>query len=278
MGSELKKMSLIVPGCVLMAASFVLFFNPFHISPGGVSGLAMIISHFTGTGAGMWVILMNIPLATLAFLKFGWKLIASTIVCIVLFSALIDLFAWLPTPVEDIMLAALCGGALVGLGVGLVFRAGATTGGTTIASKVLLIYKPHIKMGVALLALDSIVIVLTAAVFADFALAVYAFISMLLAAKIIDAVLYGFDYATLVYIVSPEHEQIGSAIQARLARGVTYLRSQGGYSGKQGHVVLCAIKRGQLTALRDVVSEVDPQAFLIVTEGHQIFGSGFSSH
>ena len=276
MNQSIKNAGLIVVGCVLMAASFNLFFDPFHISPGGVSGLAMIISYFSGTGAGFWVALLNLPLAILAYIKLGWKIIASTLVSIALFSALIDLFAWMPAPVDDLMLAALCGGVLTGLAVGLIFRAGATTGGTTIAGKVVLLYKPHLRMGLVLLSLDGAVVAVTAIVFRNFALAIYAFIAMFVSSKIIDAVLYGFDYATLVYVISEKHHEIGLLIQARLERGVTYLEAQGGYTEKPTRIVLCAIKRGQLTALRAAVKEHDPAAFLIVTEGHQIFGSGFS--
>jgi len=159
----------------------------------------------------------------------------------------------------------------------LVFRGGATTGGSDIASKLLLTVRPHLRMGKIVLALDGFVIGLTAFVFRDFSLAVYAFIAMFIASRIMDSVLYGLDFATLTYIISERHREIGEAIQTRLGRGVTYLEATGGYTGGHKRVVLCAIKRGQLTALRGVVSELDPHAFLIVTEGHQIFGDGFLS-
>lgn len=275
MRHRLKDILFIALGSFLFALAFNLFFDPFRISPGGVTGLSMILSHFTGLPVGAGVLLMNIPLVVLTFLKLGWRIIISTAATIAIYSALIDLTAGVVSPVDDLLLASLCGGALIGVGLGLIFRGGATTGGTAIASRLLQSYKPHIKMGKIILALDGFVIGLTAFVFRDFSLAVYAFISLYLTARVMDAILYGFDFATVTYIISDQHEKIGLAIQTRLDRGVTYLEAVGGYTGKGKRVVLCAIKRGQLTDLRNLVGEVDTGAFLIVTEGHQIFGDGF---
>ena len=276
MHQKFTSAALICTGCFLFALAFNLFFDPFHISPGGVSGLSMILSHFTGLSVGTGIILMNIPLVIMAYLRLGKMFILSTAFATALSSVLIDLTAdRIASPVDDLLLAALCGGVLIGVGLGLVFRGGATTGGSDIASKLLLTVRPHLKMGKMVLAIDGFVIGLTAFVFRDFSLAVYAFIAMFIASRIMDSVLYGLDFATVTYIISERHREIGDAIQARLGRGVTYLEAEGGYTGGRKRVVLCAIKRGQLTALRGVVSELDPSAFLIVTEGHQIFGDGF---
>ena len=277
MSHRIRDVSLICVGSFLFALSFNLFFDPFFISPGGVAGLAMIFSHFTGLGVGVYIIMMNIPLVVLTYMKMGKGIILSSAVTIALFSLMIDLTAGLTSPVEDKLLAALCGGVLIGVGLGFIFRGGATTGGTAIASKLLLYYHPHLRLGKIILALDGLVVGITAFVFRDFSLAVYAFIALYLASRIMDAVLYGFDYATLTYVISDKHAEIGEAIKERLERGVTYLEAAGGYRGNHTRVVLCAVKRGQLSALRKILEELDPQAFLIVTEGHQIFGSGFLS-
>ncbi|MCL2857035.1 MAG: YitT family protein [Oscillospiraceae bacterium] len=277
MRQKLTNAALIIVGCVLYAFAFNLFFDPFRISPGGVSGLSMILSYFTGLSVGTGIILMNIPLVIMAYMRLGKIFILSTAVATALSSVLIDLTAWVSPPVDDLLLASLCGGVLIGVGLGLVFRGGATTGGSDIASKLLLSVRPHLRMGKIVLGIDGFIIGLTAFVFRDFSLAVYAFIALYIAAKILDSVLYGLDFATVTYIISEQHQEIGAAIQTRLGRGVTYLEAEGGYKGGSKRVVLCAIKRGQLTALRGVVGDLDPHAFLIVTEGHQIFGDGFLS-
>ncbi|MCL2579701.1 MAG: YitT family protein [Oscillospiraceae bacterium] len=265
----------IVLGCTLFALSFNLFFDPFRISPGGVTGLAMVISHLTGLPVGVGVLLMNIPLVLIAFLKLGVGIILSSALAIAVLSAMIDLTAGVIPPVDDLLLAALCGGILSGVALGLIFRGGATTGGTAIAGKLLQHSRPHIKMGKIILGLDGFVVGLTAFVFRDFSLAVYAMISLYLTARVMDAILYGFDFATVTYVISDRYQEIGGAIQAGLDRGVTYLEATGGYKGNNKRVILCAIKRNQVTDLRSLVTKIDPDAFLIVTEGHQIFGDGF---
>jgi len=277
MRQKLANAALIIIGCTLFALAFNLFFDPFRISPGGVSGLSMILSHFTGLSVGTGIILMNIPLVIMAYLRIGKMFILSTALATALSSVLIDTTTWVPTPVDNLLLASVCGGVLIGTGLGLVFRAGATTGGADVAGRLLLTRWPHLRLGKMILMIDGFVISLTALVFRDFSLAVYAFIAIFIATRIMDSVLYGLDFATVTFIISERHQEIGAEIQASLGRGVTYLEAAGGYKDERKRVVLCAIKRGQLTALRGVVSELDPHAFLIVTEGHQIFGDGFLS-
>ena len=273
---RLKNAALILVGCFIYAASINLFFEPFRISPGGVTGISIVLNHyFPSLSVGTGIIMMNIPLVIAAYLKLGRVFILSTAIATALSSVFIDLGGWLASPVDDLMLAALCGGVTIGAGLGLVFRGGATTGGTDIASKLLLHRRPHLKLGKIVLLLDGLVVGLNAFVFGDFSLAVYALIAIYLATRVMDAILYGFDFATLTYIISDKYAEIGKAIQTRLGRGVTYLEATGGYTDTYKRVVLCAVKRGQITALRGIVQEIDAGAFLIVTEGHQIFGDGF---
>lgn len=270
-----KRFLLVGIGCLLYALSFNLFFDPFRISPGGVSGIAMIISYLTGFPAGMAILLMNVPLIILAWVKIGPDFIVSTAVATAVSSLLIDLTARIPTPVEDYMLATLCGGVLIGIGMGMILRGGATTGGTDIVSKLVWLHRPHLKMGQVVLAVDGAVVLLSALVFRDFALAVYAILGIYICGKLMDTILYGFDFSTLTYIISDRYMEIGDAIQERLERGITYLEAQGGYAGTPKKVILCAIKPKEVPALRAIIEEFDPGAFFIVTEGQRIFGDGF---
>jgi uncharacterized membrane-anchored protein YitT (DUF2179 family) len=130
-------------------------------------------------------------------------------------------------------------------------------------------------MGQVVMIVDGVIICLSAAVFRDFSLAVYALIGLALCGKVMDSILYGFDFATLTYIISDRPYEIGKALQEQLERGVTYLEGQGGYTMKPKKVIVCAVKRGQVAALRNIIDTMDPNAFLIVTDGHQIFGDGF---
>lgn len=274
----IRQVGLIAVGCLLYALAYNLFLDPFKISPGGVSGLAMVIGHLTGFPAGISIILMNVPLLILAFLKLGANFIIGTAIATVLSSLLIDLTAWMPTPVDDPMLAAVCGGVLIGAGLGFILRMGATTGGTDIVSKLLQVARPHLKMGQIVMVVDGAIVCLSSIVFRDFSLVVYALIGLTLCGKVMDAILYGFDIATLTYIISDRYREIGDALQEQLGRGITYLEAQGGYTLSPKKVVVCAVKRGQVSALRGIIESIDPNAFLIVTEGHQIFGDGFNSN
>ncbi len=273
--NKAKQMGLIAVGCLLYALAYNLFLDPFKISPGGVSGLAMVIGHLTGFPAGTAIILMNIPLIILAYLRLGAGFILNTAIATLLSSTLIDLTAWMPSPVDDPMLAAVCGGVLIGAGLGFIMRMGATTGGTDIVSRLVQAARPHLKMGQVVMIVDGVIICLSAAVFRDFSLAVYALIGLALCGKVMDSILYGFDFATLTYIISDRPYEIGNALQEQLERGVTYLEGQGGYTLKPKKVIVCAVKRGQVAALRNIIDNMDPNAFLIVTDGHQIFGDGF---
>jgi len=273
--NKAKQMGLIAVGCLLYALAYNLFLDPFKISPGGVSGLAMVIGHLTGFPAGVAIILMNIPLIILAYLRMGAGFILNTAFATFLSSTLIDLTAWMPSPVDDPLLAAVCGGVLIGAGLGFIMRMGATTGGTDIVSRLVQAARPHLKMGQVVMIVDGVIICLSAAVFRDFSLAVYALIGLALCGKVMDSILYGFDFATLTYIISDRPYEIGKALQEQLERGVTYLEGQGGYTMKPKKVIVCAVKRGQVAALRNIIDTMDPNAFLIVTDGHQIFGDGF---
>jgi len=273
--NKAKQMGLIAVGCLLYALAYNLFLDPFKISPGGVSGLAMVIGHLTGFPAGVAIILMNIPLIILAYLRMGAGFILNTAIATLLSSTLIDLTAWMPSPVDDPLLAAVCGGVLIGAGLGFIMRMGATTGGTDIVSRLVQAARPHLKMGQVVMIVDGVIICLSAAVFRDFSLAVYALIGLALCGKVMDSILYGFDFATLTYIISDRPYEIGKALQEQLERGVTYLEGQGGYTMKPKKVIVCAVKRGQVAALRNIIDTMDPNAFLIVTYGHQIFGDGF---
>ena len=209
------QVGLIALGCLLYAGLQPVL-DPFKISPGGVSG-HMVIGHLTGFPVGIAIILMTVPLIILAYLRLGASFIISTAVATFLSSILIDLTAWMPTPVEDPLLAAVCGGVLIGAGLGFILRMGATTGGTDIVSKLLQVARPHLKMGQIVMVVDGAIVCLSSLVFQDFSLVVYALIGLTLCGKVMDAILYGFDIATLTYIISDRHYEIGKELQEHWA-------------------------------------------------------------
>jgi len=272
-----KEFLLTTAGCILFAVSFVLFLEPNLIAPGGISGLGMVINHLTGFPLGLSIILMNTPLLILAFIKFGAKFIASTLYATVLSSLLIDAgMQLLPAFTDDILLVSLYGGLLLGAGLGLVFAGGATTGGSDILSKLLRLRYPHVRLGRIMLVVDTVIIIICATVFRNINLALYAAISLYVSTIVIDAIIYGGDHAVLTYIISDRYREVGTAIQEELERGITYLCGTGGHTGAGKQVILCAVRRSESAALNEMVNTIDPDAFLIATEAHQVYGSGFS--
>lgn len=270
--------AMVTLGCVLFALSFDLFLDPSRIAPGGVSGLAMVVKYLTGLPIGMGILLMNIPLQIAAFLKLGKRFILYTAYATVLSSVLIDLWAFLPAFTNDLLLASIYGGLLMGAGMGMVFAGGATTGGSDVISKLVRLRYPHVRLGKIILLVDCGIVAISATVFQDINRALYAAISLYVSSLVIDLIMNGFDYATMIYIISDFSSEIAAKIQDKLERGVTYLSGQGAYEGAPKKVILCTVKRNESAALYDIVHEIDPNAFLIASEAHQVFGCGFSPY
>ena len=179
---------------------------------------------------------------------------------------------------DDLFLAALAGGALMALGIGLVFRGGGTTGGSDIVTKFLRLKYKHVKTGSVFLAVDSVVVVLSAIIFHDIEVALYAALSLVVSATVLDRVLYGTDEAKLVYIISDKGDEIADVLMSRLDVGVTYLEGQGAYTGNDKKVLMCAAHKRAFPRIREVVTDVDDVAFMIVSSAQEIFGEGFKNH
>ena len=263
-------------GCVFFALSVDLFLDPSQIAPGGFSGLAMVVKYLTGLPIGAVVLAMNIPLLIMAFLKLGKHFLLYTAYATILSSVLIDLWAFLPAFTQDLLLASIYGGVLMGAGLGMVFAGNATTGGSDIISRLVRLRYPQLQLGKILLLVDCIIIAISASVFHDINRALYAVISLYVSSLLIDMIMNGLDYATMIFIVSDHSEKIASAIQENLERGVTYLDGRGAYGGTHKQVILCTVKRNESSALYNIVHTIDPNAFLIASEAHQVFGNGFS--
>ena len=266
-------------GSTLFALGFALFLQPNDISPGGISGLALVAVELLGTGSvGSLSILINLPLFVLGGLKIGKRFFAGSLLGMVLSSLLIDAFARVPmSPVEPLM-AALYGGVVCGLGLGVVFVCGSSTGGSDILVRLLKRRYRNVPIGQISMYFDAIVCVLTGLVFRDLTKALYTGIAVFVTGQVIDAVVYRFDYSKVALIVSKEYEPIAQAIGTKLDRGATFLHGEGSYSHKDTKVVLAVVKKQQVTELKELVMELDPDAFVIIQEAHQVLGDGFSRY
>lgn len=266
-------------GCAIFALGFDLFLEPNGLNAGGISGLAMIFVHVTGTGSvGLISAAANLPLFLLGGKKIGMRFFVGSIFGTIFFSLFVDLFAAIPTFHTEPLLASLYGGLLCGVGLGIVIMAGASTGGSDIVVRLIKRRFRSLPIGQITLMFDVVVCVLTGFVFGDVSNMLYCLIVVFLSGQVIDMVVYRFDYSKVAYIISREHEAIAAAISDKLERGVTYLYGQGYYSKNDTKVILTAVKRDQLVELKDLVVAIDPDAFIIVQEAHQVLGDGFARH
>lgn len=266
-------------GGAVFALGFALFLEPHGLNAGGISGLAMVFVKLTNLGTvGLVTALINLPLFIMGGMKIGKKFFWGSLVGMLTSSALLDLFAMIPAPNVDPLLGALYGGAMGGIGLGIVFIAGASTGGSDIVVRLLKLKLPNVPIGTICMCFDLCVAVLTGLVFRDLAKALYSGVALFINGQVLDAVVYRFDYSKVALIISREYDAIAKRVARELDRGATYLNGQGAYSGRETKVIMTAVKKHQLADLKRIVVEIDPNAFIVVQEAHQVLGEGFSSY
>ena len=277
-GSErkLRTLARVFTGSAIFALGFDLFLLPNALNAGGLSGLSMVIVSVLGTGSvGSVAILLNLPLFAIAGLRIGKRFVLLSLVGMLFSAVFLDLFAGLPAPAQEPILGAVYGGFLCGLGIGMVFAAGGSTGGSDIVIRLLKQRWRGVPIGTLAILFDLSVAAITGFVFRDIACALYSGIAVFVSGQVVDAVVYRFDYSRVVLIISQHHELIAQNIASELGRGATFLNGEGSYSHRPTKVVLTAVRRQQLPRLKEIVVTVDPAAFMIVQEAHQILGDGF---
>ncbi len=266
----------IIIGCALFSVGFDLFLIPNELNAGGLSGLSMIFVHLTNFGSvGVLTAILNIPLFALAGIKIGKRFVLFSLMGTALSSLFIDLFSYFPAPQTDPLLGSIYGGAICGLGLGLVFISGGSTGGSDIIVRFLKRRWVNVPIGTITMCFDAAIAIMTGVVFKNFMSTLYSGIAIFISGFVVDAVVYRFDYSRVALIISKHHDLIASRIASELGRGATYLHAEGSYTGDHFKVVLTAVKRQQLAELKCLVSQIDPDAFIIVQEAHQVLGDGF---
>ena len=268
---------LMTVAAAIYSAGVSLCLDPNSLAPGGVTGISVILNRLTSLETGTWILLLNIPILAVGMWKFGFRFILSTMYCTVLTSLFTNIFSRLGALTEDLFLAAVAGGALIALGMGLVFKAGSTTGGMDIIIKLLRLKFPHMKTGTLFLTLDAIVVTSAALLFWNIEKGLYSGMAIFITSVVLDLVLYGRDSAKLIYIISDRHESITRRILEELDIGVTYVNGSGAYSGKEKNVILCVIRKNLSPKAEEIVKEEDPLAFMIITRATEIYGEGYKN-
>lgn len=267
-------------GAVIYGVGVVLFFDSNNIAPGGVSGISIILDKTVGImSTGTWSFVINIPILLLGAFKFGGRFIFSTVYTVTLSSLVMDTAARLNIVLtDDVLLAAIFGALLTGGGIGLVFRSGATTGGSDIIIRILRTKYRHISTGSLFFGIDCAIIAISAIAFGNVSSALYAAVVSFLQTRIINTVLYGTDSARLVYIISEKSDAISKRLLLDLETGVTILDGHGAYTNSEKEVIMCVLPPKNLPKAKDIVRCEDEEAFLVVTSATSVFGEGYKKN
>lgn len=266
-------------GSAIFALGFSLFLEPNNINSGGISGLAQAIAHVIGIqNVGLLSVLLNLPLFLIGGIRVGKRFFAGSLIGMLVSGVLIDLFASISIGFQDALVSGIYGGLLCGLGIGVVFAAGTSTGGSDILVRLLKLHYRNVPIGMISMTFDALVVILTGIVFRDISRALYSGIAVFITGQMMDLVVYRFDYSKVAIIISDQAEAIAKAVAEKLDRGVTFLDGQGYYTRQDKKVVLTVVKKGQLADLKELVMERDEAAFVIVQEAHQVLGDGFSHY
>lgn len=273
----IKKYTMLTIACVIFGIGVALFVDPNDLAPGGFTGLAIMINRLIPVNTGMLYLILNIPVILLGIRKFGWKFTVSTLYSILAVSLFTDLFHLMTPVTYDPLLGAVFGGALIGVGIGLVMRNGGTTGGADIVIKCLKIRIPHMKTGTLMLMLDAVIIGMSGIVFGNFNAVLYGILSSVATSAALDFVLYGGDEARLIYIISDKAEGIAEKLLEDVDIGVTFLNGSGAYHNTEKKVIMCVVKKQIAPRVEEVVENDDQGAFMIITNASEIYGEGYKS-
>ena len=279
---DAKELIMLLAGSLVYAVGVSMFLDPNRISPGGVTGIAFVLSHFLPFETGMINFVINLPLFIAGWIRFHDKFIARTVLSLVVTSLAMDTLPnllpdYIPVT-NDLVIAALSGGALMSVGLALVYLGGGSTGGTDIIIKFIRQKYIHLKTGLLSFLLDCFIGSVSVLVFREIDLGLYAVLTLVVQGYVLDRILYGGDEAKLVYIISKKHSEISARLMHELEVGVTFLNGSGAYTGEEKNLVMCVFRKPLYQKVRHIVKEVDPAAFMIVSNATEIFGEGFKDH
>ena len=275
-----RNAALIIIGCAIQGLAYALFLIPHHFVPGGVSGIAIIINYFAGLPVGLLIMVLNIPIFLLGLKTMGRRYVLNSLAGMVASSLFIDFFNQvlaLPSATDNPVLASIYGGVMLGIGLGIVFRGRASTGGSDIVGMILHRYT-GMSIGYGIMVTDFVVISASGLALRSLEAPLYGYLVLFLSSKLIDIVLEGWNYSKLVIIISARTGEIADFILKGLERGGTALRSRSLFLNREGEVILTVVHRKQLAELKARVKTIDPDAFVIINDTYDVLGRGFKSY
>lgn len=272
--------SLIIIGSFILAAGFVLFITPYKITPGGVYGIAISLHYLFGWPVGLTALCMDIPLTLLGIKilgpRFGYKTVIGFMLTAIFVDGITMFYGDQPLVANEPLLSSIFGGVFLGLGLGLIFKSKATSGGTDIVAMIISKYT-RLPVGQLLIYVDSVIVLIGLIVFRDFKIPLYSLIVIFITGQVIDTVLQGVTYDKTLFIISDRFEAIRDKIIMDLERGGTYIHGTGMYNGAEKTVIFTVVSRREMAILQEYIHEIDPKAFVTVINANEILGEGFKS-
>lgn len=275
-----KSLALILSGTFIMSLGYVYFISPYKITPGGVYGIAIVIHHLFDLPIGLTALAFEIPITLLGLKllgpKFGWK----TVVGFVSMAGFVDLLTYfngdVPLVKDDTLLSAIFGGVLIGVGLGLVFKSRASSGGSDVIAMILNKYT-RIPLGTLVIYVDSAIVLISLVAFKDWTIPLYSWLVIYITGKAVGIILEGASYEKAIFIISDKYDEIKETIIQDLNRGGTIFHGKGMYNQEEKQIIYTTVSRREFELLKDYIYEIDPKAFITVTEAHEIIGEGFKS-
>jgi uncharacterized membrane-anchored protein YitT (DUF2179 family) len=266
---------LITVGAFTYSAAISLFLDPNNLAPGGISGVAILISRFISIPTGTLNLILNVPIIILGLWKFGFKFICSTFSSLIMITFFINRLASYGAVTNDLLIASVIGGVLVGFSIAMIMKAGATTGGSDIIVKVLRTKWKHIKTNTLFLGFDCAVILASWLVFKDMTVAFYAGVSVAISSVVIDYVLYGPDEAKLIFIITDQQEKLKDKMLAELDITATIIPAIGAYTNAPKEMLMIVTRKQMAPQIEEIVKHEDRRAFMIISSASEIYGEGY---
>lgn len=272
---EIKNVLMIMVASLIYAVGISCFLDPNQLAPGGIAGIAVILNRLVNIETGTLYFWLNVPIVLFGIKKFGLRFMAKTAFAIIMVSVFTNILSSVGALTTDLLMAGAAGGILIALGIGLIFKAGATTGGTDIIVKALRQKYRHLKTGFIFLCSDIIIVSISGIVFRDLNIVFYALVTVIISGRALDYVLYGGDEAKMIYVMTDKPEEIGERLMNELEVGITYLQGKGGWKDTEKLVVFTVVPKRLGPQVEEIVKNEDPKAFMIISSANEIYGEGY---
>lgn len=273
--SFLKDICISFLGCIISSFGTACFLLPNKLSSGGFAGIATILYYFFDLPMGTTILVLNIPLFIISYFKLGKRFLLKSILSTIVFSLFIDMFDMLKISIQDKFLASIYGGIVIGIGQALIFKSKSSTGGSDLIANLVNDFSPRLKMGKALVLLDTIIVGLNLLFFENIEIGLYSGIAIYIVGKMIDLIFEGINFCKMIYIISDKYDELSYALSIELEKGATGFYGKGMYTGKDKLIIMCVTKRNNVVKVKEVAKKVDKDAFIIITDAREVYGEGF---